>query len=223
MTNKTKLQSSVKTKDLENIKIAKDKSENIDKKEKDDKPKKNKPKLDAKTKFWIIFLTIITFGFFQLYLQIKIKNKKKQQSEKKKAVVIEDTKIEDKPKNEVNKNKKPKKLDKNPKAEKVSEPTKKVAKKSISNLESSFKVSDKIPFALEDLVKFLGSKENIREIDASLNSLKVLIKDKTKVDQIKIKELGAKGIMLSSDKVSIIFGDYATILKEDLGRFLKAK
>ncbi|MGL4951736.1 MAG: hypothetical protein ACRC4L_01985 [Mycoplasma sp.] len=83
------------------------------------------------------------------------------------------------------------------------------------------KTSIKIPFKVEKFVELLGGAENILSIDASLNTLKIEVKNKKIVNQDSIKKLGAKGIMTSANKLSIVLGDYALNLKLELEQNVK--
>ena len=88
--------------------------------------------------------------------------------------------------------------------------------KNISNNQptSNFKVSNKLGFDINKLIDGLGGMKNIKSVDASLSSLKVTIDNKELINQDLIKSLGAKGLMISAQKVSIIFGDNANAIKE---------
>jgi glucose-like phosphotransferase system IIB component len=44
------------------------------------------------------------------------------------------------------------------------------------------------------VLEALGGKANIKDLDACVTKLRVTIKDKSKVDEKAIKELGAKGV-----------------------------
>ncbi len=89
-----------------------------------------------------------------------------------------------------------------------------------SDTTKQLKRTEKVPFSIEELIEALGTKENILTVDASLSSLKVGVKEKEKVDQEKIKKLGAKGIMISGLKVSMVFGDISIAAKEALEKKL---
>lgn len=119
--------------------------------------------MDKKTKIKVIFLNIITFGYFQHCVNKKVKSQDK---------------------NEIKK-------------------------------------STKIPFNVDDLIIYLGTSENIKNIESSLNTLQVFFNDKSKIDINKIKTLGAKGTMFSKDKLSIVFGDFSDALKEEINKKIK--
>lgn len=91
-----------------------------------------------------------------------------------------------------------------------------------SDTTKQLKRSTKIPFDINHLIKHLGGIQNILTCEATLSSLKVGIKDKEKIDQEAIKQLGAKGIMISGLKVSMVFGDISITIKEHLEKKLGA-
>lgn len=104
------------------------------------------------------------------------------------------------------------------------EDQKELNKKENENIECekpALRISSKIPFNVEDLISILGSEKNIKSVDASLNTLKIEFVDKNLIDQDSIKKIGAKGLIFSEEKISIIFGDYAIPLKEELLEILK--
>lgn len=158
--------------------------------EKIEKPKIKKNELDAKTKFWYIFLCIVTFSIFYFIVQSKIKKQRQK---------VNTTKI--------------------PSQTKTSTSTKQSKQDSDVKLQN-FKQSTLIDFNVNDLIEYLGSKKNIESLDASLSSLKVIVKDKTIIKQDEIKKLGAKGIMVSGQKISIIFGDNSNTIKQEIQKML---
>ncbi len=89
-----------------------------------------------------------------------------------------------------------------------------------SDTSKQLKRSEKIPFDINELIEYLGGRENILTVEASLSSVKVGVKEKTKVNQEAIKKLGSKGIMISGLKVSMVFGDVSIAIKETLDKKL---
>lgn len=57
------------------------------------------------------------------------------------------------------------------------------------------------------IVKALGGMDNITDIQATINNVKITLKDINIIDQDKIKALGAKGSFLNNNKITILFGD----------------
>lgn len=84
----------------------------------------------------------------------------------------------------------------------------------------TLRISTKIPFNINELIKILGTEKNIKSVDASLNTLKIEFLDKSLIEEESIKKIGAKGLIFSSNKISIIFGDYAIALKDELIKIL---
>lgn len=179
--------------------------------------------LDTKTKFIFIFLCIITFSIFYFYVKNKIKKAKKKNEEVKKQSEINKVNNEQtlEPKKSKSKNtqKTTKVKSTTPLKNKETPKTTKTynnQEKNISNNQptSNFKVSNKLGFDINKLIDGLGGMKNIKSVDASLSSLKVTIDNKELINQDLIKSLGAKGLMISAQKVSIIFGDNANAIKE---------
>ncbi|AAF30585.1 DUF4234 domain-containing protein [Ureaplasma parvum] len=75
-------------------------------------------------------------------------------------------------------------------------------------------VSSNIPFSLNDFYNCIGSKNNLVNVDATINTLKIELKEINALNNEKLKVLGAKGIMCNQTKISIIFGDFCLELKE---------
>ena len=179
--------------------------------------------LDTKTKFIFIFLCIITFSIFYFYVKNKVKKAKKKNEEVKEQSEInkvnnEQTLEPKKPKSN-NTQKTTKVKSTTPLKNKDTPKTTKTynnQEKNISNNQptSNFKVSNKLGFDINKLIDGLGGMKNIKSVDASLSSLKVTIDNKELINQDLIKSLGAKGLMISAQKVSIIFGDNANAIKE---------
>lgn len=182
--------------------------------------------LDNKTKFWYIFLCVITLGIFYFYVKSKIKSANNKSNvetvdEPKKEPETAQTTSKSKNNDKINKNNTNTKST-NTKANTKTTSTKKVITNN-ENVLKKLKTSNKINFDINDLISALGGLENIIDLEASLNSLKVAIKNKANVNQESIKKLGAKGIMLSSNKVSIIFGDNSLAICEAIKLVKKDK
>lgn len=98
---------------------------------------------------------------------------------------------------------------------------KKQAKIQATTVNEELTVSEKIPFDLNKLIELLGGLENITKVDATINSLKVNVKEIEKINQKEIKILGAKGTLLFEDGVTCLFGDYSKKLSELINEQLK--
>ena len=67
---------------------------------------------------------------------------------------------------------------------------------------------------INKLIKYLGGKDNILEVETNLSRLKVTLKDTTLVDKDSIQKLGAKGIVEIDNQLKIIFGPNSKQLKK---------
>jgi glucose-like phosphotransferase system IIB component len=74
-----------------------------------------------------------------------------------------------------------------------------------------------------DLVAAFGGKDNILALDACLTRLRVLVKKIKDVDQVKLKELGADGVVVQSvdKKIQAIFGRESNDLKEAMKAWIR--
>jgi PTS system glucose-specific IIC component len=73
-----------------------------------------------------------------------------------------------------------------------------------------------------ELVAAFGGSANIKNLDACITRLRVVVADKTKVDTAKLKNLGAAGVLMVADGVQAIFGTLSENLKTDMERVLAA-
>ncbi|MCQ2755144.1 MAG: glucose PTS transporter subunit EIIB, partial [bacterium] len=66
-----------------------------------------------------------------------------------------------------------------------------------------------------------GGKENITNVDACITKLRVEVVSADKVDEKKLKELGAKGVMrISAKSVYSVFGPKADVIKNQVNDLL---
>ena len=75
-------------------------------------------------------------------------------------------------------------------------------------------------FALQ-IVRALGGRSNIVNLDACITRLRVKLKDSGKVSAPKLKALGAAGVVMVGDGVQAIFGTRSDVLKTEIGDYLK--
>ena len=75
-------------------------------------------------------------------------------------------------------------------------------------------------FALQ-IVRALGGRSNIVNLDACITRLRVKLKDSSKVSADKLKALGAAGVVMVGDGVQAIFGTRSDVLKTEIGDYLK--
>ena len=73
-----------------------------------------------------------------------------------------------------------------------------------------------------ELVSAFGGKDNIANLDACITRLRVSVKDIAKVDQAKLKSLGAAGVVVAGSGVQAIFGTKSDNLKTDMDHWIKA-
>ena len=75
-------------------------------------------------------------------------------------------------------------------------------------------------FALQ-VVRALGGRSNIVNLDACITRLRVKLKDPGKVHADKLKALGAAGVVTIGDGVQAIFGTRSDVLKTEIAEYLK--
>ncbi len=67
---------------------------------------------------------------------------------------------------------------------------------------------------INKLLKYLGGKENIINVECNMSRLKVILKDVSIVDKEGIQKLGARGIVEIDNQLKIIFDKNAKTLKK---------
>ena len=75
-------------------------------------------------------------------------------------------------------------------------------------------------FSLQ-VVRALGGRSNILDLDACITRLRVKLQDPGKVNANKLKALGAAGVVMVGDGVQAIFGTRSDVLKTEIGEYLK--
>ena len=70
------------------------------------------------------------------------------------------------------------------------------------------------------IVRGLGGRENIRDLDCCATRLRVTVKDSSKVNDATLKESGASGIIKSGSGVQVIYGPRVTVIKSNLEDYL---
>ncbi|QLI81427.1 PTS glucose transporter subunit IIBC [Chitinibacter fontanus] len=73
-----------------------------------------------------------------------------------------------------------------------------------------------------DLVLAFGGAANIKSLDACITRLRISVDDVAKVDQAKLKALGAAGVMQVGNNMQAIFGTRSENLKTDMSEYIKA-
>lgn len=72
-----------------------------------------------------------------------------------------------------------------------------------------------------ELVAAFGGKENITGLDACITRLRVSVADQEAVDQAKLKQLGAAGVVVVAGGVQAIFGTKSDNLKTDMDVWIR--
>ncbi len=68
----------------------------------------------------------------------------------------------------------------------------------------------------EQLIAAFGGRQNLVNVDACITRLRMDVADKTKVDQARLKALGAAGVIEVGNSVQAVFGTQAEALKNDI-------
>lgn len=79
---------------------------------------------------------------------------------------------------------------------------------------------DKMKMA-EKLVEAFGGRENIKNLDACITRLRLILNDPSKADDVKLKALGATGVMHIGSGVQAVFGTASENLKTDMEEYLR--
>jgi PTS system N-acetylglucosamine-specific IIC component len=72
----------------------------------------------------------------------------------------------------------------------------------------------------EQLIAAFGGRENLVNVDACITRLRMEVADKSKVDQDRLKRLGAAGVIEVGNSVQAVFGTDAEALKNDITEIL---
>lgn len=74
------------------------------------------------------------------------------------------------------------------------------------------------------ILKAIGDKENIDSLDACVTRIRLTVKDGSKVDEAKLKKLGATGVMrLDDSNVQIVVGTIADVLVTHMKEIIKSQ
>jgi PTS system glucose-specific IIC component len=73
----------------------------------------------------------------------------------------------------------------------------------------------------QELVLAFGGRNNITNLDACITRLRVAVKDPGRVDDAKLKSLGAAGVMRIGNGIQAVFGTLSENLKTDMEIYLK--
>ena len=67
----------------------------------------------------------------------------------------------------------------------------------------------------------LGGKENIVSLDCCATRLRVSVSNSELVDEAKLKESGAKGVIKKGIGVQVIYGPQVSVIKSELEDYIK--
>ena len=88
--------------------------------------------------------------------------------------------------------------------------------------ENVIKKSSKLPFKIEELVNYLGGKENIISATNTISKVKIEIQDNEKIEVEKIKKIkGISGIVIGNFSISLIVGNISEELTKQLNNLNK--
>jgi len=74
------------------------------------------------------------------------------------------------------------------------------------------------------ILKAIGDKENIDSLDACVTRIRLTVKDGSKLDEAKLKKLGATGVMrLDDSNVQIVVGTIADVLVTHMKEIIKSQ
>lgn len=68
----------------------------------------------------------------------------------------------------------------------------------------------------DNILQALGGKTNLIDLDACITRLRVCVKEMKVVDQKKLKQLGASGVMVVGDNLQIVFGPKSDQIKTEI-------
>ena len=71
------------------------------------------------------------------------------------------------------------------------------------------------------LVAAFGGRDNIASLDACITRLRVAVNQPTQVDHVRLKALGAAGVVTVGNAVQAIFGPVSENLKTDMEIYLR--
>ena len=66
----------------------------------------------------------------------------------------------------------------------------------------------------------LGGKDNLAGLDCCATRLRVTVKDGSLVDDAKLKQSGAAGVIRKGNGVQIVYGPHVSVIKSELEDYL---
>lgn len=87
---------------------------------------------------------------------------------------------------------------------------------------NTLSVKETISFAITDLCDAMGTIENINDVVATHTKVKLIYYDRTKIDQVAIKNLnGVSGLFLNDQGLTIIVGNQAQTIAKQIKCFIE--
>jgi glucose-like phosphotransferase system IIB component len=71
------------------------------------------------------------------------------------------------------------------------------------------------------MIEALGGKENIKEVEACITRLRLLLVDPSKMNEKAIKGLGAVGILKIGPNVQVVLGTHAERIESEMKELMK--
>ncbi len=71
------------------------------------------------------------------------------------------------------------------------------------------------------ILEGLGGSQNISDLDCCATRLRVTVNDEGAVDEAKLKETGASGVIKKGNGIQIIYGPKVTVIKSELEEYMK--
>lgn len=85
--------------------------------------------------------------------------------------------------------------------------TKKKAQKEAKKVNHQLKVTPETKVDVRKIITSVGGKKNIVSIQTKINSIIIVVQNDQLINKNCWRQLGAKGVLLSPKKITIIFGD----------------
>ena len=73
------------------------------------------------------------------------------------------------------------------------------------------------------IIRGLGGKENIAELDCCATRLRVTVKDGNKVSERLLKESGCRAVLQNGSGVQVVYGPQVTVIKNELEEILNSQ
>ena len=70
------------------------------------------------------------------------------------------------------------------------------------------------------ILKGLGGKDNIKNLDCCATRLRVTVIDSSLVDEPTLKQSGAAGVIVKGEGVQVIYGPRVTVIKSELEDYI---